>query len=313
MTGADPGYTHSGGGVMASAGVAPGSGRPVPSNRLIARTVMSWSHRIWHDSRTPVRPRSLRRSFSAAVIVEGSPSTNSTRHVVQRALPPQACMMSTPASCSTASTNRFCAGTSNVPYPSTVSWDMCIFYGTTPHRCQCRTPRPRGRETRSDLPGFPHEAWRRTQPTDTRRVPTLAEGLWCDGTVHGTGRTSVREYGNVRIVDRVVVIECTQHSDVGQMLSLACTVADALHRHIQLVQQRQIQIYQRSLVRVPDVAAPVEPACSPAGQEDRQVLDVMKVAVAMPLPYRIITWSRSEPSPSGVARSFWREYDNNPA
>ena len=165
MTGADHGYTHSGGGVMASAGVAPGSGRPVPSNRLIARTVMSWSHRIWHDSRTPVRPRSLRRSFSAAVIVEGSPSTNSTRHVVQRALPPQACMMSTPASCSTASTNRFCAGTSNVPYPSTVSWDMCIFYGTTPHRCQCRTSRPRGRRTRSDLPWFPHEAWRRTQPT----------------------------------------------------------------------------------------------------------------------------------------------------
>ena len=25
----------------------------------MARTVMSWSHRIWHDSRTPVRPRAV--------------------------------------------------------------------------------------------------------------------------------------------------------------------------------------------------------------------------------------------------------------
>jgi hypothetical protein len=41
-------------------------------------------------------------SCSAAVIREGSPSTNSTRQVVHRALPPHACRISTFASCSIA-------------------------------------------------------------------------------------------------------------------------------------------------------------------------------------------------------------------
>ena len=109
---------------MLFAGVGPGSGRPVPSNRLIALTVMSWSQSIWQDNLTPVRSRAARRSRSAAVIFDGSPSTNSTRHVVQRALPPHACMTSTPASSSIASTNRFAMGTSNVSYPSTVSCGM---------------------------------------------------------------------------------------------------------------------------------------------------------------------------------------------
>src|SRR5512142_3186327 len=62
------------------------------------------------------------------VIVSGSPEMNSTRHVVHRALPPQACRMSTPAFCSTASTRRFPFGTSKVPYPSTVSFGITRLY-----------------------------------------------------------------------------------------------------------------------------------------------------------------------------------------
>ena len=40
--------------MISAAGVGPGSGRPLPVRRLIARTVMSWSQTIWQDSRTPV-------------------------------------------------------------------------------------------------------------------------------------------------------------------------------------------------------------------------------------------------------------------
>ena len=64
--------------------------------------------------------------------LDGSPATNSTRHVVHRAFPPHACMMSTFASCSIASTSRLSAGTSNVPYPSTVNLDMPVFCHTKP-------------------------------------------------------------------------------------------------------------------------------------------------------------------------------------
>ena len=42
-------------------------------------------------SRTPDNPRAANTVFSACVIRSGSPATNSTRQVVQRALPPQAC------------------------------------------------------------------------------------------------------------------------------------------------------------------------------------------------------------------------------
>ena len=114
-----------------SAGAPPGSGRPLPSSRLMARTVMSWSHSIWQDNRTPVRPLASRHAFSAAVIFVGSPSMTSTRQVVHRALPPQACKMSTLASCSMASTSRLSSGTSNVPYPSTVNLAIPLFYGMT--------------------------------------------------------------------------------------------------------------------------------------------------------------------------------------
>ena len=54
----------------------------------------------------------------------GSPLTNSTRHVVQRAFPPHACRMSTPASCSIALTRRLPSSTSTVANPSTVSLGM---------------------------------------------------------------------------------------------------------------------------------------------------------------------------------------------
>ena len=50
----------------------------------------------------------------ALVILVGSPLTNSTRHVVQRALPPQACRISTPASSSIALTRRLPPATSTV-------------------------------------------------------------------------------------------------------------------------------------------------------------------------------------------------------
>jgi hypothetical protein len=122
---------HTGGGVIVSAGVGPGSGRPEPSRRLIACTVMSWSQRIWHERRTPVRPRAASRSTSAAVCCGGSPSTKTTRQVVQRAFPPHACRMSTWASCSMASTRRLPSGTSNVPYRSTVSLGIDPLYPST--------------------------------------------------------------------------------------------------------------------------------------------------------------------------------------
>jgi len=76
---------------IASAGLIPASLRPLPANRLIARTVISWSQMTWQLSRMPVKPRAVRTARSASVIVAGSPETNSTLHVVQRALPPQAC------------------------------------------------------------------------------------------------------------------------------------------------------------------------------------------------------------------------------
>ena len=59
-------HSHSGGGVIVGAGVGPGSGRPLPSSRVIARTVMSWSQMIWHDSRTPVTPFAASTCRSAA-------------------------------------------------------------------------------------------------------------------------------------------------------------------------------------------------------------------------------------------------------
>ena len=59
-----------------------------------------------------MRPRSCSFVASASVIRDGSPSMNSTRHVVQRALPPHAWSTSTFASCSIASTSRFPCGTS---------------------------------------------------------------------------------------------------------------------------------------------------------------------------------------------------------
>ena len=116
---------------MVSAGVPPESGRPLFSSRLIARTVISWSQSIWHDRRTPVRPLASRQDFSAAVLFVGSPSTNSTRQVVHRALPPHACKMSTLASCSMASTSLLPIGTSKVPYPSTVRLGMTTLYDMT--------------------------------------------------------------------------------------------------------------------------------------------------------------------------------------
>src|SRR3954468_5911464 len=51
---------------------------------------------------------------------------NSTRHVVQRALPPRACSTSTCASCSIASTRRFPSSTSTVPKPSTVNFAIVL-------------------------------------------------------------------------------------------------------------------------------------------------------------------------------------------
>src|SRR5438067_438683 len=62
--------------------------------------------------------------YSAMVIWSGSPSTNWTRQVVQRALPPQACSWSIPASTVRALTSRLPAGTSKVPTFSTVSFGM---------------------------------------------------------------------------------------------------------------------------------------------------------------------------------------------
>jgi hypothetical protein len=75
---------------MKGSGVFPASARPLPVRRLMARTVMSASHVIWQESRTPVNSFSASLVCSALVIRAGSPLMNSTRHVVHRALPPQA-------------------------------------------------------------------------------------------------------------------------------------------------------------------------------------------------------------------------------
>ena len=85
----------------------------------MARTVMSWSQAIWQERRTqyPREPFSSIFVFSAWVIREGSPLTNSMRQVVQRALPPQACRISTPASCSMALTRRLPDSTSRWENP----------------------------------------------------------------------------------------------------------------------------------------------------------------------------------------------------
>src|SRR5262245_23728960 len=61
----------------------------------------------------------------------GSPSRNSTRHVVHLACPPQACNWSILASCSKASTSRLPAGTSHSPAPSTDSFGMDISPGVS--------------------------------------------------------------------------------------------------------------------------------------------------------------------------------------
>src|SRR4051812_11760864 len=87
---------------------------------------MSWSQTIWHERRTLTAPLAVRTCRSAAVIRFGSPSMNSTRHVVQRALPPHACSTSTCASCSIASTRRFPFSTSTVPKPSTVNFAIVL-------------------------------------------------------------------------------------------------------------------------------------------------------------------------------------------
>ncbi|MDB5320673.1 MAG: hypothetical protein JWN40_2304 [Phycisphaerales bacterium] len=90
-------------------------------------TVMSWSQRIWQLRRTPgmaVRPLAVMTSFSAWVMVSGSPAMNWTRQVVQRALPPQAWSWSVLASSARALTRRFPVGISKSPMFSMVSLGM---------------------------------------------------------------------------------------------------------------------------------------------------------------------------------------------
>src|SRR4051812_13282278 len=74
---------------------------------------------------------------------------NSTRQVVQRALPPQAWRMSTLASCSIASTSRLPFSTSTVPNPSTVSLGMAPIVGQplTTNPFFARTSRTRSRRS----------------------------------------------------------------------------------------------------------------------------------------------------------------------
>ena len=100
----------------------PASFAPLPARRLMARTVISWSQRIWQLRRTPLRPRAASTCRSASVIVAGSPATNCTRQVVQARCRRRACNWSMPASSINASTRRLPSGTSNVPTPSTVNF-----------------------------------------------------------------------------------------------------------------------------------------------------------------------------------------------
>src|SRR3954447_5340004 len=89
---------------------------------LITLTCRSSINNIWHDSRVrsfrSVLVESIAASFSP--IGPGSPDRISTRHVVQRALPPQRCRMSMPAS-SIASTSLLPFSASKATVPPAVS------------------------------------------------------------------------------------------------------------------------------------------------------------------------------------------------
>src|SRR4030095_5264666 len=98
-------------------------------------------------------------------MLDGSPFTNSTRQVVQRAFPPHACRMSTPASFSIALTRRLPFSTSTVGKPSTVSLGMraMLTYRVVP-----------------DVPEIPRpsQLWKRLSP---ERKLLAADAFWPDG------------------------------------------------------------------------------------------------------------------------------------
>src|SRR5678815_1449658 len=105
---------------------------------------------------------------------DGSPLTNSTRHVVQRAFPPHACRTSTPASCSIARTRRFPSSTSTVANPSTVSLGMRAMLLCCPraheHRIESIMP---------DIPDIPRPSllWKRLS---SERKLLAADAFWQD-------------------------------------------------------------------------------------------------------------------------------------
>src|SRR4051812_24655153 len=68
--------------------------------------------------------------------------------------------------------------------------------------------------------------------------------------------------------------------DVRNMLHLTGAVADLLHRHPQLVEQRQLQIGERRVFGTADVTTALELTAATAGQQDRQVGMQMLVAIA---------------------------------
>ena len=84
---------------------------------------------------------------------------------------------------------------------------------------------------------------------------------------------------------------------------LARAVDELLQLDADLVEQGEVEIGERCLLRVFDVPRAAQPAGAASGRDNRQVGVVVDVQVAIPLPSKYIEWSRSVPSPSGVSSS----------
>src|SRR5205809_4785638 len=65
-----------------------------------------------------------------------------------------------------------------------------------------------------------------------------------------------------------------------QLLDLALAVCESVEMHPCHIEQRQVKIGQRRRFRILDVTPSLDPACSAAGDKDRQVYVVMLVGIA---------------------------------
>src|SRR6266516_1867257 len=71
-----------------------------------------------------------------------------------------------------------------------------------------------------------------------------------------------------------------QRKRLEQLLDLALAVCESVEMHPCHIEQRQVKIGQRRRFRILDVTPSLDPACSAAGDKDRQVYVVMLVGIA---------------------------------